>query len=84
MICQRHDTNNEISTNNDIHDNNAASYYGIQLIGNDEEKPYWVPRSNRIANNNLSGSVNACIDDFNPAQWSTGANTWVGCTPAFF
>lgn len=84
MVCERTDENGMRSNGNFIHDNSMAAYYGVQLIGNDETRAYMVPRSNRVMNNNLTGSVNACVDDFRPGQWSTGKNTWTGCTPIYF
>lgn len=85
MVCQRTDENGTRSTGNYIHDNSIASYYGVLLVGNDESRPYIAPRHNRVINNNFTGSVNACADDFRPGQWGNDKNTWSGgCTPQYF
>lgn len=84
MVCQQSDEQGSRSTGNYIHDNSVAAYYGVQLIGNDEVKPYWAPRNNRVLNNRFTGSVTACVDDFRPGQWGTDKNTWTSCTPQYF
>jgi len=84
MLCLRTDAGGSRASGNYIHDNSMASYYGVQLIGADESKPYIAPRNNRVLNNNLTGSVNACVDDFRPGQWQSDKNTWSGCTPQYF
>lgn len=73
-----------MTTTNIVRGNTVSSWYGILLVGNDEQRPYWAPRNNTIANNNVFGSNHGCADDFRPGQWSTDRNTWSGnnCTGA--
>ena len=84
FICQREDTNNLVSTDNVIHSNALASWYGVLLIGDDERAPYLAPRNNTIFGNDFNGSHNACADDFVPGQWFSDRNHWSGCTPQYF
>ena len=52
--------------------------HGIRLIGDDESNPTWVPKFSTIEDNDLSGSIVGCIDDFEPGQNQPGMNTWTG------
>ena len=81
FLCEDYDQNegqpNTITTYNTIENNRTASWYGILLIGNDEQTPYLVPRYNTIRNNNVYGSWHGCVDDYKKGQWSGGDNTWL-------
>ncbi|OQA19684.1 MAG: hypothetical protein BWY63_01682 [Chloroflexi bacterium ADurb.Bin360] len=61
-----------------ISGNRISSGHGIRLIGDDESDPTWVPEFSTIENNDLSGSIVGCIDDFEPEQSQPGINTWTG------
>ena len=76
-ICQDTGNSDQASNYNTIQNNQIASWYGIQLIGNDETQPSWIPRYNTIQNNDVYGSVIGCIDDFEPQLGVDGLNTWV-------
>ncbi|KKR01081.1 MAG: hypothetical protein UV56_C0001G0014 [Candidatus Woesebacteria bacterium GW2011_GWC1_43_10b] len=80
FLCEDYDQNegqpNTVTIYNTIENNRSASWYGILLIGNDEQTPYLVPRFNTIKNNNVFGSTHGCADDFKVGQWMDGANTW--------
>lgn len=78
MLCQLNDANNRVTTTNTVRGNTVSSWYGILLVGNDEQRPYWAPRNNTIANNNVFGSNYGCADDFRPGQWYSDRNTWSG------
>ncbi|MBM7791046.1 right-handed parallel beta-helix repeat-containing protein [Tenggerimyces flavus] len=78
MLCQLHDTDNDVTTDNVVRGNAVSSWYGILLVGNDETRPYWAPRTNTVENNDVTGSVHGCADDFRPGQWFSDQNTWTG------
>jgi len=61
-----------------ISGNRISSGHGIRLIGDDESDPTWVPTFSTIEDNDLSGSIVGCIDDFEPGQNQPGMNTWTG------
>ena len=78
FLCQDTDTNNLVVNGNTITGNKTSSFYGILSVGADEVKPYWAPRNNTFSNNDVSGSVVGCGDDFKPGQWLTDQDTWTG------
>lgn len=78
MLCQLNDSNNRVTTGNIVRGNTVSSWYGILLVGNDEQRAYWAPRNNTIANNDVRGSNHGCADDFRPGQWFSDRNTWSG------
>lgn len=76
FLCQDTDTNNLVTVNNTIRNNQVSSWYGILSIGNDQSQPYWAPRNNTFDGNNVFGSNFGCADDFQPGQWFTDQNVW--------
>lgn len=78
FLCQDTDANNLVTLGNQILNNKTSSFYGILSVGADELKPYWAPRNNTFAGNDVYGSHFGCADDFAPGQWFADKNTWTG------
>jgi len=74
-ICKDSQASEEASYNI-IRNNQISGWYGIQLIGEDDNNPIWIPRFNQIEGNNVFGSMVGCADDFEPRLNIAGLNTW--------
>lgn len=66
----------EAALHNIVRNNQMSGWYGILLIGEDENHPLWIPRLNIIEGNNVSGSQVGCADDFEPSVNIVELNTW--------
>ncbi len=74
-LCRDEENYNGADSNR-VSNNRTAGYYGIILIGADEDQPYLVPRFNTLTGNDVFGSTIGCADDYTPGQWTDGDNLW--------
>lgn len=64
------------ATGNVIRRNHVSSWYGLRLIGADEELAAHLPRANQLEDNTVLGSQVGCIDDAAPSEFIDGLNRW--------